>query len=94
MAVTPEEAREFTQTEALFLHGFEIKVDTFIKSTGLGTGENTLTYNIEAQDKQSLNAKTRTEVILRYNNAGWDASFTFAGNSGNVKDFVLVDPNG
>jgi len=94
MAVTPEEAREFTQDEALFLHGFEIKVDTFIKGTGLGSSETTMTYFIEGQDKSQLNNKAQAEVIKRYNDAGWNASFTFTGNSSNVKDFVLVDPNG
>jgi len=92
MAVTPEEAREFTHEESLFLHGLEIKIDTFIKATGLGSGENTLTYPIEGQDKSKLNNKTQAEVIKRYNVAGWDSSFTFSGP--NPKDLVLVDPNG
>lgn len=91
MAVTPAEARKFTREESLFLHGFEIKVDIFIRATGLGSGETTITYPVEGQDKQNLSNKIRTEAIKRYNDAGWSASFTMTGP--NPKDFVLVDPN-
>lgn len=67
-------------------------MDTFIKANGLGSGENTLTYLIEGQDKRDLSNKTKTEAIRRYNNAGWNASFVLTGSS--PKEFVLIDPNG
>jgi len=92
MAITPTEARIFTQEESMFLHGLEIKIDTFIRATGLVPREDTLTYLIEGQDKKNLNSKARTEIIKRYNNAGWNTSFTMSGQ--NPKEFVLVDPNG
>jgi len=92
MAVTPTEAREFTHGESMFLHGLEIKIDTFIKATGLGSGETKITYPIEAQDRSNLNSKAQSELTKRYNNAGWNSSFTMAGP--NPKEFVLMDPKG
>lgn len=91
MAVTPTEAREFNREQFLYLHDIETRIDTFIRYTGLGSGT-TITYEILGQDKQNLNSKAQTELIKRYNDVGWNASFTMAGP--NPKDFVLVDPNG
>lgn len=94
MAISPEEAREFTKDEALFMHGLELKIDTYIKSNGLGSGEDTLIYSLDGQDRQKLNNKTQAEIIKRYSDVGWNASFTMSGGSNNPKDFVLIDSNG
>jgi len=94
MAITPKEARTFSPDEAEFLYQFERHVDLFVRTIGLIKGETTLTYPITGEEKGSLTDKTMSEAVRRYNNAGWNASFTFAGNSNNPKEFILVDPNG
>ncbi len=90
MAVTPTEARAFTTEENEFLYQFERSVDYFIRQTGLVAGESTLTYDISGQERKSLNTKTMNEITRRYNDAGWNASFTIVGP--NPHDFVLTDP--
>ena len=92
MAITPTEARAFTPEEFEFLYQFERSVDLFVRTTGLMTGTNTMTYKITGQEKQSLTEKAMNEIVRRYNNAGWDASFTMAGL--NSKELVLVDTSG
>jgi len=94
MAVTVEEARAFTEDEREFLYQMERRVDLYIRTNGLAVNQNTITYKLEGIDKQGLSPKTMDEMIKRYNDAGWVASFTIAGNSNNPQDFVLVDPNG
>jgi len=87
MAITPKEALKITEAERDQVKDLESRIDLALKKEFPGYS-NKATYSLDRDSRGGVSKRVRTEIIGRYQSAGWNVSYHSDQREGNWLSFT------